>query len=222
MSYHVVTNEHTKIEKIVTKVMSNFDRFYFETFQCQCSSIHFYSYIYHKNMDEECRTGEKEDLLNKDENLNRKSSLQTCKGITAAFGSVALVSVAGNCIQLLGRRIPDLELHTSRFLISSLGCSICLLTLRKKPVIDRHQIGTTLMYAIAVFCPAFFYFVAISLLPAALSSCITYTVDVFGSLVMFSLFWKENITAQKVIFALICIVGVTMVIQPKVNNIKQK
>ena len=88
-------------------------------------------------------------------------------------------------------------------------------------MIDRDQIGTTLLYGVILFLPAIGYFVAISLLPAALTSCITYTVDVLGSLVLLSLFWKEKITTYKVIFAFICIAGVFMVIQPNMWNVKR-
>ena len=67
-------------------------------------------------MEEELRTGERKDLLNKDDDCNEKGCVQSCKGIVAAVGSVALVSISGTCVQLLERRVPDLELNTFRFM----------------------------------------------------------------------------------------------------------
>ena len=74
--------------------------------------------------------------------------------------------------------------------------------------------SATVLYTVDIFISALFFFVAISLLPAALISCISYTSSVVSALFVFSLCWNEKITMRNVVFALISVLGVVMVIQP--------
>ena len=117
-------------------------------------------------------------------------------------------------VQLLERRIPDLELNTFRNGIPLVLYSIVFLLLRRWPVIERRQIGVTFLYTVVSFLCASMFFIAVSLLPVAtVTTTFSTTFIVFG-LFAFSLGWNEQITPRKVLFAALCVSGVTLVIQP--------
>ena len=69
-----------------------------------------------------------------------------------------------------------------------------------------------------IFIAVLFYFVAITILPAALAACISYTSMMISALFVFSLCWNEKITMRNIMFALISVLGVVMVIQPWQRN----
>ena len=52
---------------------------------------------------------EKVELLENES--NEKSYLKTATGVIAIFSTVTLFSISATCVQLLERRIPDLELE---------------------------------------------------------------------------------------------------------------
>ena len=154
-------------------------------------------------------------LVEKDEQGKlRGVSFDTLKGIIAAFVMVLLWATSAAAVQLLERRIPDVELNTFRCATPFLACATLNLISREWPLIQREEIGATVLYIVDIFISALFYFVAISLLPAALVACITYTSSVVSALFLFSLCWNEQITMRNVMFALISVLGVVMVIQP--------
>ena len=137
----------------------------------------------------------------------------TLKGIIAAFGIVLLWATSATAVQLVERRIPDMELNTFRCATPFLACGTLTLISREWPLVQKEEIGATVLYTVDIFVSALFYFVAISLFPAALVACITYTSSVVSALFIFSLCWNEKITMRNVMFALISVLGVVMVIQ---------
>ena len=140
--------------------------------------------------------------------------VDTVKGIVAAFVIVILFACSATAVQLLERRIPDMELNTFRSAGPFLTCAILTVVSKQCPLIGRDEILATVLYTVDIFISALFFFVAISLLPAALVSCVSYTSSVVSALFVFSLCWNEKITLRNVMFALISVLGVVMVIQP--------
>ena len=160
-------------------------------------------------------TEENECLVEKDEQDKvRGVSFDTIKGIIAAFVMVLLWATSAAAVQLLERRIPDVELNMFRCATPFLACATLILISKEWPLVQKDEIGATVLYTVDIFISALFYFVAISLLPAALVACITYTSSVVSALFIFSLCWNEKITMRNVMFALISVLGVVMVIQP--------
>ena len=100
-----------------------------------------------------------------------KSYLESVKGIIAVFSVVILCTVSATCVQLLGRRIPDLELNTFRCGIPLIFYSIGLIMMQRWPRIDRSEIGATLLYSLAGSSCKLGEFVAVTFLPASAVSC---------------------------------------------------
>ena len=157
---------------------------------------------------------EKTYLVEKQKDDERRGRLDTVKGMLAAVVIVILFACSATAVQLLERRIPDMELNTFRSAGPFLACTILTVIAKQCPLIGRDEILATVLYTVDIFISALFYFVAVFLLPAALVACVTYTSSVISSLFIFSLCWNEQITMRNVMFALISVLGVVMVIQP--------
>ena len=112
-----------------------------------------------------------------------------------------------------------MELNTFRSAGPFLSCAILTVISKQCPLIGRDEILATVLYTVDIFISALFFFVAISLLPAALVSCVSYISSVVSALFVFSLCWNEKITMKNVMFALISVIGVVLVIQPWDPNI---
>ena len=156
--------------------------------------------------------------MGEQEDPERKGRLDAVKGVIPAVIIVILFATSATAVQLLERRIPDLELNTFRSAGPFLTCAIFTVISRNWPLVPREEILATVLYELDIFIGALSYFAGISLLPAALASCITYTSGVVSALFAFSLFGNEKITMRNVMFALISVLGVVMVVQPWQQN----
>ena len=81
-------------------------------------------------------------------------------------------------------------------------------------MIDRSQIGATLLYSLAGSSSKMGEFVAVTFLPAAVVSCLFSTSTIIFGLLLFSLLLNEIVTAKKILFAVMCVCGVIPVVQP--------
>ena len=154
-----------------------------------------------------CEDNEQQGLLGDDQSPNRGSIVDTLKGIIAAFTTVILHAVGATCVQLLQRRIPDLELNMFRSVAPFLMYSLYFLIKCNWPIIERDKIGITSLYIVTSFTSILFYFVAVSLLPAALVSCVATVSCLVSGLMLFSCVGEERITLKRISFAAICIFG---------------
>ena len=82
---------------------------------------------------------------------NTKTYMQKMKGISAAFGCVLFYTSSAACVQLLERRIPDFELNTFRASVTLIFYSSYFLVTWKLPVVERSEIGATLLYMVTLF-----------------------------------------------------------------------
>ena len=154
----------------------------------------------------------------KSEGKREKGYLRTLKGISGTFVSVIMAVTSASTVQLLERRIPDLELNTYRFALPLVVCSAALLVKRLNPCMERIEMTQTLLYSTAVFMASFFYYVSVTLLPAATASCIMLTANLLGCLVLFSLVHKETMSQWTALSVALCITGLVMVLQPGFGN----
>ena len=166
-------------------------------------------------MDED---SEQKGLLEDEQTSSRRSLFDKLKGITAGFITVILHGVGATSFQLLERRIPDLELNMFRSVAPFIMYSFYFLIKCNWPIIERGKIGITALYIVTSFTSILCYFVAVSLLPAALVSCIATASCWLSGLVLLSCVGEERITLKRILFAAICIFGVIMVIQPWHGN----
>ena len=157
---------------------------------------------------------EQQGLLGDQQPPNRGSIVDTLKGIIAAFTTVILHAIGATCVQLLQRRIPDLELNMFRSVAPFLMYSLYFLIKCNWPIIESDKIGITSLYIVTSFTSILCYFVAVSLLPATLVSCVATVSCLVSGLMLFSCVREERITLKRISFAAICIFGVIMVIQP--------
>ena len=145
---------------------------------------------------------------------NTTSYPESVKGIIAVFSAVILYTASATCVQLLERRIPDLELNAFRCGIPLIFYSIGFIMMQRWPMIDRSEIGSTLLYSLAGSSSKMGEFVAVTFLPAAAVSCLYSTSRITFGLLLFSLLLKEGVTVKKTLFAVMCVCGVILVVQP--------
>ena len=145
---------------------------------------------------------------------NEKSYLKTATGVIAIFSTVVLFSASATCVQLLERRIPDLELNAFRSGIPLLFYTIGILIMRRWPVIKRKEIAAILVYSLGVCCSRLAQFVAVSFLPAAAAFCVCCTSGIISGIFIFALCGDETVTLKKLMFACLCVCGVILIIQP--------
>ena len=155
-------------------------------------------------------------LLEKEKD-DKLSYLKKASGIIAMLLTVILFCTSAICVQLLERRIPDLELNTFRCGIPLIFYVIGLVVIRRWPMIDRSQIGTALLFSMFTTGSGLFTFVAVTFLPAAAVLCISSTSTIVAGLFLFALCRTERVTPKKVLFAGLCVCGVIFVIQPWVQ-----
>ena len=155
---------------------------------------------------------EKEQLL---ENKNNGQTLFiTFKGISATFSAVILYTISVTCVQLLERRIPDMELNTFRLGVPLLLYILGLMIVRRWPVIEKSEIWATLAFVSAASGSGLCAYVAVTLLPASTVSCLSCTSTILFGLFLFSLCWNERVTVKQTVFASLCAAGVILIIQP--------
>ena len=84
------------------------------------------------------------------------------KGITCTLGCAICFSVSPTSVQLLERRIPDLELNTYRNAIPLVLHANVFLLMQKWPVIERGKIEITFLYGVSSFVNGTCLFIALS------------------------------------------------------------
>ena len=138
------------------------------------------------------------------------------KGIAAAFAVDFFVVVSATSVQLLERHIPDFELNIFRNLVPLIVSILGKVVLRdwRWPFIDRDKIRVTSAYVTLTFVSGSSFFISMALLPASMVASISKTSSIISSLILFGIFWDETADWKKVSFALCCIAGVILVVQP--------
>ena len=150
-------------------------------------------------------------------NNNKQGSINytdVLKGICLVLIWISAVTVSDTCCQLLERVIPDFQLNTFRLVITVLLMTIVLVYRRTLPQIPVAQIPGVLAHSSANLVCALSNFTAVTLISLSSAHCILLASAVASALLVFPLFKEEKINIKKVIFALLCITGVILVIQP--------
>ena len=107
---------------------------------------------------------DEENTLEKDadETSNDASDAGICnkvKSVTCAFADAVCHAASATCVQLLERRIPDLELNAFRNTIPLVLYAIVFLLMRRWPVIERSQMGITFLYTVVTFVSQSLFFI---------------------------------------------------------------
>ena len=145
-------------------------------------------------------------------------TLKTIGGLVAAFLVVPLTVASYSCVQLLKREFPDLELNTVRCLVASLCWSVGLIFLRKWPIIPKSEIFSTAVFGIFLFCDGVGTYIAVTLVPVASVKAIHATGTLISGIILFACFVNERVTLKLLIFVSLCVVGIMLIIQPKLTD----
>ena len=143
-----------------------------------------------------------------------KGFLKSLKGVLVTFAQVLLFVASATSVQLLERRIPDLELNTFRNAVPTILYTLGIIFTRKWPAIQREHIKITFLYAVVTFINGLLFFIAVTLLPAGTVSSVVNTSCILFGLVAFSLCLNERITPRAVLLSVLCVCGVVLIIQP--------
>ena len=120
--------------------------------------------------------------------LNATSYLESVKGIIAVLSAVILYTASATCVQLLEKansrfRIKHLSMwNSSNILLNRINNDA-----KMADLIDRSEIGSTLLYSLAASSSKMGEFVAVTFLPAAAVSCLYSTSTIIFGLLLFSL-----------------------------------
>ena len=123
--------------------------------------------------------------------------------------------VSATCVQLLQRTVPDFELDTCRFSTTAIVLFIWLLISRKSLKIPTSEIVNVVCYGFITFVDTTSIYVAVTMLPLSSVQSIEVTTVLLSGIPLYAIFWKEEITVKRVIFAVLCVCGVILVVQPE-------
>ena len=152
---------------------------------------------------------EKESLLEDRSNYKEKII-----GTVLGFVVVLMGAASGVSVQLLERRIPDMELNTMR---SGGACILFLAVLLSRgrfPHVPRSIWKGVLVYTLVTSMCSVTIYVSMAMLPAGTVQSLQQTFQITSGIILFALILKEKITIRMLISSLLCIAGIFMVIQP--------
>ncbi len=149
-----------------------------------------------------------------DTDSTRRHWVESLKGILAAFCNVISHITGVTSIQLLERRVPELELQVFRCIAIVTFCLLWIFCHHQSPSIPVLDRSATILYVSVVSLETTAIYMGFALTPASAAQCAMTTVSMLCGLFIFGLCGKEKIGPVKVIFALLCTAGVILVIQP--------
>ena len=135
-------------------------------------------------------------------NINSLNVTKKLKGIMAAFVWVLFAVTSTTCVQLLKRKVPDFELNTLRIVTRTI------------PVLPRDTIPSTIAFGTFSFLSSTCHFVAVTFVPISTAQCLHFTSGIIFGMFLFTMFWEDKITTKGVLCAILCTIGVILVIQP--------
>ncbi len=146
--------------------------------------------------------------------LENRPWLESFKGILAAFMQMVSYVVSLTSVQLLDRRIPDMELQACRCSAVLIACIVWMLVKQKLPTVPVHDIPAMLLYRFLVTFGATVSYVGFTLVPPSAGQCLSNTSNLLSGLLIFWVCGQEKCGLKKVLCVTLCIVGDTLVTQP--------
>ncbi len=150
----------------------------------------------------------------KEQEEKHKPWTQSLKGILAAFLSVFMYVVGVTNLQLLQRRVPDLELQVFRSFGVVIISLIAMLLHQKTPKIPLPDIPAMFLYGVimTLYCTALY--IGFSLISETLAQSADTTCCLLSGLLIFWLCGQEMFNFKRALFAMLCLAGVLFIIQP--------
>ncbi len=152
------------------------------------------------------------ELDNKD--TATRSWSDSLKGILAGILSTISHIMGATSVQLLERRVPDLELQVFRSVAIVLFSILWIVYHLQSPKVPKRDLPATVLYALIISVESTAIYTSFALAPASAAQCSMTTVILLCGLIVFGLCGTEKIGPAKVLFVLLCVAGVVFVIQP--------
>ncbi len=140
--------------------------------------------------------------------------LDSLKGILAALLVVVNYVVSITNLQLLQRRVPDLELQAFRCAGVVTASIAWMFTKREMPTVPFPDVPVVLLHAVLLTLCSTAVYIGYSLVPASAAECTQATSLLLSGLFIFWMCGQERFSFKRAVFVMLCLVGVSLVIQP--------
>ena len=145
-----------------------------------------------------------------------RNSYETFKGILAAFAWVPLLVTSAASVQLLQRQVPDFELNALRFGTAGILFAIGVIFFtRQCPVIPILEITSVMGFVTFTFCSTVSNYTAVTFISLSSFQSIYLTTCIVSGVILYAIFLKEQMTLKMMSAAILCCIGVLLVIQPQ-------
>ncbi len=149
-----------------------------------------------------------------DETTQSRPWLQSLKGILAGFVCVLCHIVGITNLQLLERRVPDLELQAFRCGGIVITCSIGMLIKQRSPMVPSSETPHLVLYICLAILASISMYVGYAFVPASMGQCTQNTSELLSGLLIFWLCGQEKYSIKKIFAVFLCVVGVILTAQP--------
>ena len=155
-------------------------------------------------------SNEETDSLSED----KRSFKEKLKGTLLAFLVVLKYSASGISVQLLERRIPDLELNAIRSAGACILYLVVLLLKRRYPHVPRRIFRGLFLYTVVTITCTVLNYISIATVPISAAQSLQQTSQIVSGILLFALILKERVTMRIIVSSVLCVAGIMLVIQP--------
>ncbi len=117
-------------------------------------------------------------------------------------------------VQLLQRRVPDLELQAFRCAGVIILCVVWMLVQQELPTIPLHDVSAVFLYGFLMTLSSTALYIGFALIPLTAAQCAEDTAGLLAGLIIFWMCGQEKFSFLRVLCVALCLVGVTLVVQP--------
>ena len=136
------------------------------------------------------------------------------KGTLVAFLVVFKYAASGVSVQLLERRIPDLELNAIRNGGACILYLIVLLSRGRYPYVPSRIFGGLAVYTLVTTMCSAIIFISMAMVPVSAAQSLQQTAQIISGILLFALILKAKVTIRVILSSVLCIAGIMLVIQP--------
>ncbi len=156
----------------------------------------------------------KSQALEKEHEAQHRTWIGSVKGILGALLVVFCHVVSITSVQLLQKRIPDIELNAFRCFVILIYCVTQMLFKKKLPTVLSSERPVMLLYAVFVTLDSASFFIGVAVMPAAFAQSVENSAYLIFVLVLFWFFGLEKLRFAKHFSVILCAIGVILVLQP--------
>ena len=141
------------------------------------------------------------------------SRKEIAKGLVSAFGFVIVLVASGTWVALLEKSIGDFELFSLRSTFAMIVCAVVFVYRRESPSVPRSEVMNISLYCVVGNGVGLTH-IAVTLIPASSVQCVLITSSIVSGLILYWIFLKEKVTMKNILCAIICSIGVFLIVQP--------